>query len=313
MDEKVEAGEPKFVRQMTLAEFDRLFPNEDACKEYLMLRRWPDGVKCPRCGNAKVYTLKFKPYHWACGVCCNKPRQPYRFSVTVGTVFENTDYKLLIWFKVLYLMLTSKKGISALQIHRMIGSGSYRTAWFMCHRLRAGLAEPEFRKLMGIVEADETYIGGKAANKHGGKFQTPIGRGTAGKNAVIGAIARKGNVVCRMIENTDTLTLDKFVRRAVDRDKVELISTDEHSGYRLLGTGPEPLPHEVIKHIAGEYVRGVVHTNTIEGFWSLLKRGVMGSYHKVSKKYLPLYLNEFAFRFNNRKNPDIFGSAVRGC
>jgi transposase-like protein len=306
MDEKVAAGEP-FVRQMPLAEFDRFFPNEDACKEYLMHQRWPDGVKCPRCGNAKVYTLKFKPYHWACGVCCNKPRQPYRFSVTVGTVFENTNYKLLVWFKVLYLMLTSKKGISALQIHRMIGSGSYRTAWFICHRLRAGMADPDFRKLMGIVEVDETGLSGSDKNRHWDKKQHVTG--LSGKTAVIGAIAPKGNVVCQVIENTDTPTLDRFVRRAVS-DQVSLTATDEHSGYRLLG---EQYKHEVVRHGQGEYVRGLVHTNNIENFWSLLKRGVMGTYHHVSKKYLPLYLNKFQFRHNNRKNADIFGSAVAGC
>jgi transposase-like protein len=307
MDEKVAAGEPKFVRQMTLAEFDRLFPNEDACKEYLMQRRWPDGVKCPRCGNAKIYTLKFKPFHWACVVCCNKPRQPYRFSVTVGTVFENTNYKLLVWFKVLYLMLTSKKGISALQIHRMIGSGSYRTAWFMCHRLRAGMADPDFKQLMGVVEVDETFFGGSDTNRHWNKKTGK--RGTFGKTPVIGAIARKGNVVCRVIENTDTRTLDKFIREAVS-DKVTLTATDEHSGYRLLG---EQYKHDVVRHTQGEYVRGEVHTNNIENFWSLLKRGMIGTYHNVSKKYLPLYLNEFSFRHNNRKNADIFGSAVAGC
>jgi transposase-like protein len=309
MNETVEAGEPKFVRQMTLAEFDRLFPNEDACKEYLTHQRWPKGITCPRCGNPKVYTLKFKPYHWACGVCCNKPRQPYRFSVTVGTVFENTNYKLLVWFKVLYLMLTSKKGISALQIHRMIGSGSYRTAWFMCHRLRAGMSDPDFRKLMGIVEIDETFIGGKEKNKHLGK-RNPHNTAGKGKAVVIGAISRKGNVVCQMIEKADRATMMEFVRKAVDR-KVELVVTDEHHGYDTLADSGRP--HEVIKHGEDEYVRGIVHTNNIEGFWSLFKRGIMGSYHKVSAKYLPLYLNEFQFRYNNRKNPDIFGSAVAGC
>ena len=155
--------EPKITRQMTLPEFDRLFPNEDACKAYLVASRWPKGVSCPRCGNEKVYALKTRPFNWVCKKCGDTP---YRFSVLVGTIFENTNYKLLVWFKVLYLMLTSKKGISALQIHRMIGSGSYRTAWFMCHRLRAGLADPDFRKLMGIVEVDETYIGGLNRNRH---------------------------------------------------------------------------------------------------------------------------------------------------
>jgi hypothetical protein len=241
--------------------------------------------------------------------CGPAKRTPYRFSVTVGTIFENTNYKLLIWFKVLYLMLTSKKGISALQIHRMIGSGSYRTAWFICHRLRAGMADPDFRKLMGIVEVDETFIGGKDKNRHWNKKTHIKGGEMSNKTTVIGAISRKGNVVCKIIESTDTPTLDRFVRRAV-ADNVSLVATDEHSGYRLLKPS---LPHEVVRHGKGEYVRGEVHTNNIENFWSLLKRGVIGTYHNVSKKYLPLYLNEFQFRHNNRKNPDIFGEAIAGC
>ena len=173
--------DPKITRQMTLPEFDRLFPDEQACKLYLTLRRWPTGVICPRCGNTKVYESgPTRPFHWQCMKCGPGKRKPYRFSVTVGTVFENTNYKLLVWFKVLYLMLTSKKGISALQIHRMIGSGSYRTAWFMCHRLRAGLQNDEFKKLMGIVEVDETYIGGLNANRHWNKKQP--GRGAVWQN-----------------------------------------------------------------------------------------------------------------------------------
>ena len=120
--------EPKFTRQLTLAGFDQMFPDEDSCKAYLRDQRWPKGVRCPRCGNEKVYASKARPFHWQCTNCGKSKRAPYRFSVTVNTIFENTNYPLLIWFKVLYLMLTSKKGISALQIHRMIGSGSYRTA-----------------------------------------------------------------------------------------------------------------------------------------------------------------------------------------
>ena len=303
-----EEHEPKLVKQLTLGQFDRMFPDEDACKAYLLAQRWPTGVRCPRCGNDKVYANKTRPWTWQCTKCGPNKRSPYRFSLYVGTIFENTNYPLRTWFKVLHLMLTSKKGISALQIHRMIGSGSYRTAWFMCHRLRAGLADPEFRQLMGIVEVDETYIGGKNKNCHGSK-RIANAKGTLGKIPVIGAISRKGSVVCQMIERADKPTMDGFVRKTVS-EKVDLVATDEAYGYMDLA----PLyPHQFVRHSAGEYVRGNVHTAHIDQFWSLLKRGIMGSYHKVSKKYLPLYINEFVFRYNNRKNPDIFGSAIAGC
>jgi transposase-like protein len=302
-------GEPRITKQMTLADFDRMFPDETACRLYLTMRRWPDGPRCPRCDNAKVYESTRRPFHWQCMKCGPAKRTPYRFSVTVGTVFENTNYPLLVWFKVLYLMLTSKKGISALQIHRMLGTGSYRTAWFMCHRVRAGLADDGFKQLMGIVEVDETYFGGKGKNRHASK-RFSGGRGTAGKTAVIGAIARKGNVVCQIIDNTDARTLSRYVRKVVS-DKVDLVATDEHSGYRYLTE--IGYPHDSVTHTAGEYVRGQVHTANLDSFWSLMKRGIIGTYHSVSKKYLPLYLNEFQFRHNNRKNEDIFGAAIAGC
>jgi transposase-like protein/predicted RNA-binding Zn-ribbon protein involved in translation (DUF1610 family) len=301
---KKEGHAPKFTVQMTWPQFERMFPDEDSCKAYLVSRRWPNGVKCPRCGNAQVWLLKHKPWHWQCQKCNDTG---YRFSLYVKTIFENTNYPLRTWFRVLYMILTSKKGVSALQVHRTIGSGSYRTAFYMCHRLRAALNDPEFRQLMGVVEIDETYIGGKDHNRHWDK--KVAGRGTAGKIPVIGAIARKGNVVCKMIENADTETLTRFVRKTVG-DKVDLVATDEHSGYRYLKW---VMPHGVVKHSHGEYVRGEIHTQNIESFWSLLKRGIIGTYHNVSKKYLPLYLAEFSFRFNNRNNPDIFGTAIAGC
>lgn len=305
-----EARAPKFTPQMTVFQFDRMFPDEDSCKAYLVSRRWPNGVRCPRCSNEKVYASKSRPWHWQCTECPNTPKgQPYRFSLYVRTIFENTNYPLRTWFRVLYLMLTSKKGISALQVHRMIGSGSYRTAWFMCHRLRAGMKDPDFRQLMGIVEIDETYMGGKDANRHADKKHHI--RGTGDKTPVIGAISRKGNVVCQMIEHADMPTMHGFVTKMVSPN-VTLVATDEHAGYQYLDRWAK-LPHETVSHHAGEYVRGIIHTNNIENFWSLLKRGILGTYHNVSKKYLPLYLAEFQFRFNNRHNPDIFGTTIARC
>jgi transposase-like protein len=304
-------NEPRFVRQMTLADFDRLFPDEESCWTYLLLRRWPSGPRCPRCNNDHVYESTSRPWHWQCKKCGKNNRAPYRFSLKTGTIFEETKVALRIWFKVLYFMLSSKKGMSALQIHRMVGFGSYRSAWYMCMRLRAAMHDPEFQQLMGIVEVDETFIGGKQKNRHANVRARYSGRGAAntGKTTVIGAIARKGNVVCKVIEDTSEQTLSRFVRNAV-ADRVSLIATDEAGGYRYLRLG---FPHEVIAHNAGEYVRGEVHTNNIESFWSLLKRGVVGTYHNVSKKYLPLYLAEFQFRHNNRREADIFGKAIEGA
>jgi len=302
---------PAFTLQMTLPQFERMFPDEDSCRAYLMNQRWPKGVNCPRCGKPDhVYNIAL-PWKWECSNPECRSGNAYRFSVLVGTIFEDTKIPLRAWFWVLFLILTSKKGISALQIHRTIETGSYRTAFYMCHRLRAGLQDPDFRQLMGVVEVDETYIGGKQENRHWKDRQKYHGGGAAhtGKTTVIGAIARKGNVVCQIIENTTAETLSGFVEQTVS-EKVSLVATDEWGGYRDLR---HFFPHEVVRHSAGEYVRGEVHTNNIESFWSLLKRSVIGTYHHVSKKYLPLYLNEFQFRFNNRENPDIFGEAVRGC
>jgi transposase-like protein len=297
----------KAVTQLTASQFDRLFPNEDACKAYLVARRWPEGVHCPRCGNVDVYPVTNRPFHWQCTKCA--AAGGYRFSVLVGTIFENTNKPLRDWFKVIHMMMTSKKGVSALQVKRVMGFGSYETALYMCNRIRAGLSEHKPDKLGGIVEVDETYIGGKARNRHWDKRDGGTGGTGSGKSAVVGAVQRKGKVVARVIENCDSDTLESFILEAVS-NKVSLLATDDHGGYRKLG---QKYPHAFVRHTEKEYVVGAVHTNTIEGFWSLVKRGVVGTFHKVSAKYLPLYVGEFQFRYNNRENVDIFDAAIARC
>lgn len=304
----------------TLDEFDGLLPNEEACKRLLTDLRWPHGVICPRCQNTRVYELKARPFHWVCKsgkqtrdedgkpVTCAK-NGGYRFSVITRTIFQDTKIPLKTWFRVAYLMLTAKKGISALQVHRVIfgedSTHDYRTSWFMCMRLRAAM-RGDVLPLEGEVEVDETYIGGRDKNRHWDK-RVGISGGSA-KAGVIGAISRKGNVVCKALEEEGFDTFENFVRQTVST-KVKLVATDEHPNYRHLRQFG--YPHEKVVHSKKQYVVGSTHTQTIESFWSLIKRGIIGNYHHVSRDYLPLYLNEFSFRFNNRKNPEMFEALLQ--
>jgi len=300
------SNKTKRIHQMTVPQWEAAFKTETACSAYLVAHRWPTGVRCPRCGNATVKPHGTMEFNWLCNACSPSGTN-YRFSVIAGTIFENTNKPLRDWFRVIHLMLTSKKGISALQIHRMMGFGSYKTAWYMCHRVRAGLANEEFHKLMGIVEVDETFIGGDDNNRH--KDKKTGANWLNKKTPVIGAVQRKGKIVARVLANVTGHAVQSFVRETVSTE-VSLLATDEFVGYRGLAGDYK---HGSVNHKAKNYVVGALHTNTIEGFWSLIKRGVMGSYHKVSRKYLPLYVAEFQFRYNNRLNEDIFGEAIRGC
>ena len=210
----------KQIPQLSGKQFDERFPNEEACDRFLVARRWPNGVRCPRCGSDKAYPLQSMPFKWECSACAKGGA--YRFSHLVGTIFENTNLNLLDWFKVIHLMLTSKKGISARQLHRYMGFGSYKTAWYVCHRVRAALQDKEFRKLMGIVEVDETYFGGKPRKGQ----QTLYGRATK-KTPIAGAVIRKGNVVARVIDKVNAKNLKEFVLATVS-DKVSSLITDRN-------------------------------------------------------------------------------------
>lgn len=299
------------IHQMTVADFERSFPDEEACAAYLVAHRWMKGESvCPRCGSVeKISAVSTMAFKWQCYAC--SPDSGYRFSHITGTIFENTNKPLREWFRVIHMMLTSEKGVSALHVQRVMGFGSYRTAWYMCHRVRAGLADENFRKLMGIVEVDETYVGGHFRNKHRRvrKSGHKIGRGTPNKMIVAGAIERGGSVVARVVQSASTSVLASFINEACS-DRVSLLCTDQWLPYRRAAAAHN---HQTVDHSMGQYVVGAVHTQTIEGFWSILKRGMVGTFRKVSAKYLPLYVAEFQFRYNNRENDDIFGAAISAC
>jgi transposase-like protein len=295
---------------LTLGQVERMFSTEEECRALLRDLRWPNGVACPRCGDDKRIYRAGEDFRWKCK-SCNK--NGYRFTVLTGSVFENTNIPLKTWFRVAFLMVSSKKGISALQVHRMIdpvrgSKGSYKTALYMTHRIRAAMKE-NGGPLGGIVEMDETYVGGKDKNRHA-KDRTHSAR--AKKIPVVGAIARKGNVVCQRIERASAIELARFARKTVSSD-VELIATDENPAYNRLVLKDGFLRHETVNHTDGQYVNGVVHTANLDSFWALLKRGIIGTFHKVSYRNLPLYLNEFSWRHNHRHDPNIFFSVLAGC
>jgi transposase-like protein len=280
-------------------DFDKaIFQDETKAREWLESELWPESAVCPHCGvmhrGTKVQGKSARPGLYMCNEC----RKQY--TVTVGTLYERSHVPLNKWLFAVYLMMASKKGMSAHQIHRMIGV-SYKTAWFMCHRIREGLREGKFTGPLGgqnkAVEADETYVGGKETNKHKSK-RTPGQQGGKGKEAVFSLVEREGKVRSHHVPDVTAKTLREAIVTQVDR-KSHLM-TDEAKFYTK--TGEEFAGHSTVNHSIEEYVRhgGFTHTNTIEGYFSILKRGVYGTYHHVSAAHLKRYLCEFDFRYNER-------------
>lgn len=283
----------------TLAEAIRYFSNFENCRDYMVSRRWPNGVTCPTCGSDSVYYDAGRK-GWEC-----KTRHPKRkFTLKTGTIFEDSPLGLDKWLPVVWMIANCKNGVSSWEIHRSIGV-TQKTAWFMLHRVRLAMQDPQTGgKLGGDVEIDETYIGGRARNMHKGRRERVIrGTGMMGKTAVMGLLERhskRGHSTIRVatVPNNKRWALQAGVRMNVEAGST--IHTDALQSYKGLDS---EYVHNVIDH-AEAYVDGQVHTNGCENFWSLLKRGLKGTYVAVEPFHLFRYLDEQAMRFNTRKMTD---------
>lgn len=278
---------------MNLAEMMEDFADESKCRAYIEALRWPNGVRCPDCNHDKVYRLENRAL-FLCAKC------EYQFSATVDTIFHDTHLPLTTWFLATVLLCEAKKGMSACQIQRSLGIKTYKTAWYLCHRIRAAMLQTDRSKLGGKVEMDETYVGGKTHDPL--RF--------ANKEVVIGIRQRGGQLRFFHAEDVKSGTLEKFIRENIAED-VEMLFTDDAKQYRSAARHlRQDRRHKTIRHSMKIYVKGDIHTNTIESAFSLLKRGVIGTWHRVSAKHLQAYCNEMCFRFNNRKNPYLFRDTV---
>jgi len=279
------------------------FQDEDKAREYLEALRWPKGPVCPHCGSVgKHYSLVGKSHRkglWKCADCRDQ------FTVTVGTVFERSKVKLNLWLMAVHLVCSSKNGMSSMELHRLLGV-TQKTAWFMLHRIREAM-KPEAGGLLGsgggTVEADETYWGNTKRSKAARGYK---GRGYAHKEKIVSLVERGGNVRSFHVQSVTAKTLKPILLEQIAKEAH--LMTDEASMYTVVGK--EFASHSVVNHSSGEYARGKAHTNTIEGFFSRLKRGLIGTYHHVGSQHLGRYVTEFDFRYNTRKGSDVERAAA---
>jgi transposase-like protein len=292
---------------MTVNLTDPIFTDEETARRHFEASRWPNGPECPHCGVVGQATeLKGKstrPGLYNCRAC-DEP-----FTATIGTIFERSHIPMHKWLLAMHLMSASKKGISAHQLWRMLGFGSYRTAWFMAHRIRESMRElhPEKAPPMGSkgkpVEADETYVGGKDKNKHRNKRQHVTG--APGKEAVFALVERGGKVRSHHVPVVNAKTLRPILEAQLDKNAY--LMTDGAMVY--YAAAHDYKNRQIVNHEAGEYVRGDAHTNTVESYFATLKRGIIGTYHHVSQQHLKRYLAEFDFRYNERASLEVTDTA----
>jgi len=278
----------KFNNLIQLLDF---FKEESACIAYLAQKRWGDEPTCPHCGTVGAYITNR-------GYKCKAKECHKKFTVTAGTIYENTKISLRYWFAAIYLATSHKKGISSLQLSRDLNI-TQKTAWFMLHRIRHMMANSAPHMLNGTVEVDETYVGGKTINKHKKEREerNKLGTGYVHMKPVLAMVERDGNVIAKVIDKPVGTVIKPIISEHIDKSST--VVTDGHGAYYGLNYN-----HEIINHQKGEFARGIFNTNSVEGFFSLLKRGIIGIYHYTSPKHLHRYCSEFAFRYNSRKQND---------
>jgi len=270
------------MNKYTIADFNKQFPDDDACLEYLKNSLYPDGIACKLCGRITKHSKLSNMPVYSCNICGNHVHP------MTGTIFERSHTPLTSWFYAIFLMSATRCGISAKQLQRELGV-TYKTAWRMFREIRT-LYQTSPRAMSGEVELDETYIGG---HKHGKR-----GRGAEGKSTVFGMAQRKGNVSASVTPDLKRSTVYPIIKEHIMPDS--LVYTDEFSTYDRLNT--QGYQHKRVHHASKVWVLGNAHTNNIEGFWSVLKRGISGVYHAVSEKYLQSCVDEYSFRYNHRKD-----------